>query len=120
MEDEEENAPTSQAFYIEGEDDIPDHIKSATAGVEKIWPKTEKLQQAVKTSSCGSCYAGDAFRYVLLFLILRELLLTVPFDQMRILSLPWNARVRTWTEGRDTHRNDRLVIEVYPFLPDFT
>jgi hypothetical protein len=66
LEDEEENASTSQAFYIEGEDDIPDHIKTATAGVEKIWPKTEKLQQAVKTSSCGSCYAGDAFRYVLL------------------------------------------------------
>jgi hypothetical protein len=100
LEDEEENASTSQAFYIEGEDDIPDHIKTATAGVEKIWPKTEKLQQAVKTSSCGSCYAGDAFRYVLLlFFIPQELLLTVPLDQMRILSLPWNARVRTWTEG---------------------
>jgi hypothetical protein len=60
LEDEEDSQPA--AFFIEGDDDIPDSIKSATAGVEKIWPKGEKLQTAVKTSSCGSCYAGDAFR----------------------------------------------------------
>jgi hypothetical protein len=60
LEDEEDSQPA--AFFIEGDDDIPDSIKSATAGVEKIWLKGEKLQTAVKTSSCGSCYAGDAFR----------------------------------------------------------
>ena len=61
LEDSEYDAPTP-AFYIEGDDDIPLSIKNATAGVEKIWPKGDKLQTAVKTSSCGSCYAGDAFR----------------------------------------------------------
>ena len=63
LEDEEYAQPAaSSAFYIEGEDDIPDQIKNATAGIEMIWPRGEKLQTAVKTSSCGSCYAGDAFR----------------------------------------------------------
>lgn len=52
----------ANAFFIEGEDDIPDHIKTATIGVEKVWPRGERLQEAVKTSSCGSCYLGDAFR----------------------------------------------------------
>jgi hypothetical protein len=62
LEDEEFGTSSTPAFYIEGEDDIPDVIKNATAGVEKIWPKGDKLETAVKTSSCGSCYAGDAFR----------------------------------------------------------
>jgi len=62
LEDEEFGTPSTPAFFIEGDDDIPDVIKNATAGVEKIWPKGDKLETAVKTSSCGSCYAGDAFR----------------------------------------------------------
>ncbi len=52
-------APT--AFYLEGDDDIPQAIKSATLGVERVWP-AEKRAEAKKTSSCGSCYLGDAFR----------------------------------------------------------
>lgn len=50
-----------KSFFLEGDDDIPDHIKSATAGVESVWP-TERRGEAKKTSSCGSCYLGDAFR----------------------------------------------------------
>lgn len=51
----------AQRFFLEGDDDIPEHIKGATVGVEKVWP-TEKRAEAKKTSSCGSCYLGDAFR----------------------------------------------------------
>lgn len=51
----------AQRFFLEGDDDIPDHIRGATVGVEKIWPE-EKRAEAKKTSSCGSCYLGDAFR----------------------------------------------------------
>ncbi len=53
--------PAPATFYLEGDDDIPAHIKMATLGVEKVWP-TEKRAEAKKTSSCGSCYLGDAFR----------------------------------------------------------
>lgn len=51
----------AQKFFLEGDDDIPAHIKEATVGVERIWP-TEKRAEAKKTSSCNSCYLGDAFR----------------------------------------------------------
>lgn len=51
----------AQQFFLEGDDDIPQHIKEATVGVEKVWP-TEKRAEAKKTSSCNSCYLGDAFR----------------------------------------------------------
>lgn len=61
LEKEEEEAAKSNAFYLEGDDDIPSHIKEATIGVERIWPE-EKRDEAKKTSSCGSCYLGDAFR----------------------------------------------------------
>lgn len=50
-----------KAFFLEGDDDIPAHVRNATAGVEGIWP-TEKRAEAKKTSSCSSCYLGDAFR----------------------------------------------------------
>lgn len=50
-----------KAFFLEGDDDIPDHVRNATIGVESIWP-TERRAEAKKTSSCGSCYLGDAFR----------------------------------------------------------
>lgn len=50
-----------QAFFLEGDDDIPDHIKNATIGVEGVWPQ-ERRAEAKKTSSCSSCYLGDAFR----------------------------------------------------------
>ena len=53
--------PADQPFYLEGDDDIPDMIKNATLGVERVWPE-EKRAEAKKTSSCGSCYLGDAFR----------------------------------------------------------
>jgi anamorsin len=56
-----EPAPAATSFYLEGDDDIPEYIKTATLGVEKVWP-TEKRAEAKKTSSCGSCYLGDAFR----------------------------------------------------------
>lgn len=50
-----------QAFFLEGDDDIPDHIRNATVGVEGVWPQ-ERRAEAKKTSSCSSCYLGDAFR----------------------------------------------------------
>lgn len=50
-----------KAFFLEGDDDIPDAVKNATAGTEGVWP-VEKRAEAKKTSSCGSCYLGDAFR----------------------------------------------------------
>jgi hypothetical protein len=53
--------PANQPFYLEGDDDIPDEIKTATLGLERVWPQ-EKRAEAKKTSSCGSCYLGDAFR----------------------------------------------------------
>ncbi|WWD07263.1 Fe-S cluster assembly protein DRE2 [Kwoniella europaea PYCC6329] len=67
LEDEEEaqtqNAikEAQKSFFLEGDDDIPDILKTATIGVEGVWP-TEKRAEAKKTSSCGSCYLGDAFR----------------------------------------------------------
>ena len=50
-----------RAFFLEGDDDIPDALKKATQGTEGIWP-VEKRAEAKKTSSCGNCYLGDAFR----------------------------------------------------------
>ena len=50
-----------KAFFLEGDDDIPESVKTATMGMEGVWP-TEKRAEAKKTSSCGSCYLGDAFR----------------------------------------------------------
>ncbi len=49
------------AFFLEGDDDIPEALKKATIGVEGVWP-VERRDEAKKTSSCGSCYLGDAFR----------------------------------------------------------
>ncbi|BEI92118.1 uncharacterized protein CcaverHIS019_0409380 [Cutaneotrichosporon cavernicola] len=51
----------AQAFFLEGDDDIPAHVRSATTGVEGVWP-VEFRAEAKKTSSCNSCYLGDAFR----------------------------------------------------------
>ncbi|WWC72641.1 uncharacterized protein I206_106605 [Kwoniella pini CBS 10737] len=63
-EEEQTNLTIKEAqksFFLEGDDDIPEHLKNATVGIEGIWP-TEKRAEAKKTSSCGSCYLGDAFR----------------------------------------------------------
>jgi hypothetical protein len=67
LEDEEESQSAAavreaqKAFFLEGDDDIPDTVRNATVGVEGVWP-TERRAEAKKTSSCGSCYLGDAFR----------------------------------------------------------
>ncbi|WVW80770.1 Fe-S cluster assembly protein DRE2 [Kwoniella bestiolae CBS 10118] len=67
LEDQEEQQTQSaireaqKSFFLEGDDDIPDVLRNATVGVEGVWP-TEKRAEAKKTSSCGSCYLGDAFR----------------------------------------------------------
>ena len=50
-----------RAFFLEGDDDIPESIRKATQGTEGIWPVNQRAD-AKKTSSCSSCYLGDAFR----------------------------------------------------------
>jgi hypothetical protein len=61
QEDAAEAGKQQQQFFLEGDDDIPEHLKNATIGMEGVWP-TEKRAEAKKTSSCNSCYLGDAFR----------------------------------------------------------
>lgn len=61
LEQQEAEQAKANAFFLEGDADIPEHVKQATSGVERIWPE-EKRGEAKKTSSCGSCYLGDAFR----------------------------------------------------------